>query len=559
MKIKKVRFKTPAFRMFSNMEIDIADRLTVIAGHNGIGKSTLLGLIANGSELKPNYGKTILGKPFQAQLHELFYLDEEKDYVSSRGNKPMFELEYHDDELDNLIKTCNVSKHTERGKTRLKVVPRGSQLGWNTGESAKVTIPTLFLSMSRMLPLGETKELLKEDFAKLMEEDRKYIHDKFKAIVSSHLKSNENIIRHEIKTTTKRSLLPEFEHSAKAISLGQDSLSSIITALASFNKLKREFPDYKGGILLIDEIDAGFHPRVQVKLIDLLKKEAKKLRLQIIMTSHSLIVIEEVLKITDDLAKNGYDVDSVIYLEDVFRPSLMSQPSFEKIKRDMMGELPSNEDNRQKLKIYFEDEEAVWFCKSILAAESLDIDSYGNFNPIYIGAKLGWDNLRSLYHEDDYFKNVLIILDNDVLSNEIGENFINNYDTVLALPAVYNDDTSPDERTLEFQIYNYLEILVSDPSHRIWDNKPDGYNIENIKDMILDSFPKDNYGSCKPREVRKKWFNSNKQHFENLNLIKYFCEDNHSIIIPFINELKTGIDILIKQNNAQNSNHSKTN
>lgn len=52
MKIKSISFGDIPFRMFRNLTINISERLTVIAGHNGIGKSTLLGLIANGSELK---------------------------------------------------------------------------------------------------------------------------------------------------------------------------------------------------------------------------------------------------------------------------------------------------------------------------------------------------------------------------------------------------------------------------------------------------------------------------------------------------------------------------
>ena len=75
MKIKSISFGDIPFRMFRNLTINISERLTVIAGHNGIGKSTLLGLIANGSELKSSEGKTLLKRSFQAQLHELFYLD----------------------------------------------------------------------------------------------------------------------------------------------------------------------------------------------------------------------------------------------------------------------------------------------------------------------------------------------------------------------------------------------------------------------------------------------------------------------------------------------------
>lgn len=74
MRISKISFGDIPFRMFRNMDIHISERLTVIAGHNGIGKSTLLGLIANGSELKPTFGKTLFNRTFQAQLHELFSL-----------------------------------------------------------------------------------------------------------------------------------------------------------------------------------------------------------------------------------------------------------------------------------------------------------------------------------------------------------------------------------------------------------------------------------------------------------------------------------------------------
>ena len=260
MKIKSISFGDIPFRMFRNLTINISERLTVIAGHNGIGKSTLLGLIANGSELKSSEGKTLLKRSFQAQLHELFYLDIAKDYVKKVADKPYFTLTYSQHGKKDLIKTCNVSKHSDKklGTDRLKVVPRGVQEGWNVGASAKVPIPTLFLSMSRMLPNGEYQNNLNSELSKtLSDEDKIYIREKFKSIIDNKVVDSDHITKQELKGTTKRSLLPEFEHSTRTISLGQDSLGVIITALASFAKLKRENPNYEGGILLIDEIDAG--------------------------------------------------------------------------------------------------------------------------------------------------------------------------------------------------------------------------------------------------------------------------------------------------------------
>jgi energy-coupling factor transporter ATP-binding protein EcfA2 len=259
MKIKKITFDEIPFRMFKNLEIEIAEHITVIAGHNGIGKSTLLGLIANGSEIKKNQGSTIFNATFQAQLHELFYLDENKDYINSQRSKPFFQLTYSSDGLEDLVKTCNVSRHKETKNinnkkvviNRLKVVPRGEQEGWNVNAAAKVSIPTLFLSMSRMLPIGEHLDNFNAELHKrLLDEDKAYIKNKFKSIIDNKVVESANITKHELKGTTKKSLLPEFDHSTKTISLGQDSLSAIITAFASFNKLKREQGvDYKGGIL----------------------------------------------------------------------------------------------------------------------------------------------------------------------------------------------------------------------------------------------------------------------------------------------------------------------
>lgn len=46
-KVRSLEFGSPAFRKLEDLRIEFADRLTIIAGHNGIGKSTIQGLVAN--------------------------------------------------------------------------------------------------------------------------------------------------------------------------------------------------------------------------------------------------------------------------------------------------------------------------------------------------------------------------------------------------------------------------------------------------------------------------------------------------------------------------------
>lgn len=562
LRIKKVVFSERPFRMFRNLEVPISERLTVIAGHNGSGKSTLLGLIANGSELKSTFGKTLFNRVFQAQLHELFYLDEERDYVEKRNEKPSFELHYENGSSIPLVKTCNVSKHSDKKKSekRLKVVPRGSAEGWDVGNEAKVPIPTLFLSMSRMLPVGEFFDALNAQLAKKLDDaDRQYIREKFSQIIPHKVSDSSNITKHELAGTTKRSLLPEFDHSSRTISLGQDSLSSIITALASFKHLQRTWPDYPGGILLIDEIDAVFHPKAQVKMIQLLKKEAKELKLQIIMTSHSLTIIKEVLAISDETARGGKNVDSVVYIEDVISPHLMEHVSYENIKRDMFNLFPIQKEKRPQIKIYFEDEEAKWIFSEVLKAAGLDLSALYQYDFVLVAAKLGCNNLKQLLQQDDYFKEIIVVFDGDVLLKPEIVEMKNSIPTIVILPAVIPSDVKKDDDdrlTPEYQIYTYLKSLTQNYDHSFWNELPSGYHRENIQEEIVQTFPLKNFGEKKPRDVRKEWFNMHKSHFEATKLFKYFVQDHKEEINPFLNDLKTGIGHIIETREAK-ENESK--
>lgn len=49
--LKSLAIERPAFRKLKDLTIAFAPRITLIAGHNGIGKSTILALVANGSGL----------------------------------------------------------------------------------------------------------------------------------------------------------------------------------------------------------------------------------------------------------------------------------------------------------------------------------------------------------------------------------------------------------------------------------------------------------------------------------------------------------------------------
>lgn len=556
-KLKSISFNENSFRKLHEMQIEFADRITIIGGHNGIGKSTIIGLVANGSGIRSSQYKSYFDKPFQAQFHELFHLSLEFDYFEDRKIKPSVGLTY---EIRGHVfeKICNVSGHNESDsdQKRLKIVPRtvNKELGaiLQIGNDARIPIPTIYLGMSRMTPIGEhSKENIKKSSLRSISlEDSAYLRECFDAVITSQFADNNKIHSHDFVGSKKSSKVPDLNHDSLSISLGQDSLSSIVTALVSFKKIKRELGDkYSGGILVIDEIDAGFHPHAQIKLIKLLKKEARNLSLQIIATSHSLTVFKETLSLSEDHSKVKI-VDNVVYLWNTIAPQIMENATYKKLKRDMLS-IPYAEDDivRNELKIYFEDDEGKYFFEKLIE-DRLDKD--GSFNGIFlncISAKVGCETLFSLSEADDYFKTVIIIFDNDVLSRQTNRGKIDSIHTFLALPSdsVFDSNTKPENRVPEMILKNFL--------HRYYESYAAGKKEENVEKMWKDSLRKQYPANLVkeqfidlpsdqklvPRETNKLWFRKCRKYLDDMNIVRYWAEDNKKQVDDFFDDFRVAI------------------
>jgi predicted ATPase len=347
-RIKSLKFDSPAFRKLENITIQLQERITVIAGHNGIGKSTILGLISNGSGLSDASSVSYLNRTYQANLNEIVHLDFEKEYEvykDSQEQLPSPQIEY---EIDgqSLTKRCAITGRTD--SRRVRVVPRNhphqefsSVSGIQIGKDAKVPLPTIYLGMTRMLPVGESNpEWITSAVDKSIHEaDATFIKNFVAKVIKTDAEEGSPqltaITTQSIKGTGKTSKHPQYTYNPRCVSLGQDSLSAIATALASFKKLEREWSDYPGGLLVIDEIDAGFHPRAQQKLVEAIANAARKLRIQVIATTHSVAMIEAVHPSSNPVGAGGKHVDGVLYLTDTYHPRVADEFSLADVKRDM--------------------------------------------------------------------------------------------------------------------------------------------------------------------------------------------------------------------------------
>ncbi|MCO6548723.1 MAG: AAA family ATPase, partial [Gilliamella sp.] len=348
-KLMSIEFPDNGIRKLKNLKINFADRITLIAGFNGIGKSTILGLVASSSGLTNKNINSYLNKSFSVDINEIIHFEPD-ELNSGQLKAPWPKLVYSVETPSGKIehwKNISITKRT----LRLRSVARTDKNSPDTkltGPDAKIPLPTIYLGMLRMLPIGECSEenIISEDEL-IAPEDAKFLNDFInKVIKGTKLKSEDRLTTQSINNTKKSSKHPDYGHTSKSVSLGQDSLSSIATAIASFNKLKREQGDsYQGGILVIDEIDAGFHPHAQQNLIDALGNAAKNLSLQIVATTHSSKLIEY-MHPDSTIRENTQRIkDKVIYLSDTTCPKLTDNWELEKIIADMsLSPLPKKEE-----------------------------------------------------------------------------------------------------------------------------------------------------------------------------------------------------------------------
>lgn len=539
-KIKSIEFGEPAFRKLKNVSVPIAARLTVIAGHNGLGKSTILGLIANASGIPRGRIKSYFDRNFNAPIEDVFFLSPKFDYTEERNSKPNVRLIYEQNG-DYIVKRCNVTKNDDLA--RLRVHPRtitcvnGKE---KTGSAAKVPIPTIYIGMSRMYPIGENEDKgIERPPAKVHIEDAIYINSCFSQILGIEIANQSPLDAYNISGIKKSSKVPHLGIDTLAISLGQDSVSVLITALASFKKLKREQgAAYVGGILAIDEIESGLHPHAQVRLMRLLKREARSLDLQIIMTSHSLTVIKEIF------ATRHEETDAVRYFMNSNNPILLDKGSYLRIKNDMLANPLLEADAAPVQKIYFEDSEALFFFEQILIALKIDVGQKYGIQFKLISTKLGCNHLLQMAAADDDFNSIIIVFDNDVVTSETNRRLLSENKNFLALPddITANESTAGTHRTPEAIAFHFLDKVTREDGSEKYNDfwyravQLTGYSSDSTR-HICEEFRESNYD----RERNKTLFNRHKEFFAKSKLIQIWALENETKCLKMLSELDTAI------------------
>ena len=347
------------FRQFNNMKISLGKRLTVIAGRNSTGKSTILGILANSGELKKKDGTTYANGQFRAEFSEI--LHGSKRFDASGSDRIQIDIV---DEKDNLIdyRKFRTAWQSDNGKDRFRVIPlKVSEDGKKT--EAKMQIPVIYLGLSRLFPIGEANEdSIKANKIRFVnEEQKKWFIQKYTEILSIYDNIGD-VNNFSIGETDKKKGIgiETDKYDYLTNSSGQDNLGQILMSILSFKRLKQIKEEWTGGLILIDEIDATLHPAAQKRLIDLLVKEAKTNDIQVVVTTHSSDLLKHICtKTAHNMDSRNNDVELYYFTNANRRLDMKRNPDYSTIENDLLVE--SMLQNSNKVKIYSEDAENRWW------------------------------------------------------------------------------------------------------------------------------------------------------------------------------------------------------
>jgi AAA15 family ATPase/GTPase len=542
------RIKITNFRALKNVDIEFGTDITLICGKNGTAKSSILGIAAQIFSFDKNYEtgnnlsyKTITGVDFKSKFQEHFRVSKKFDATGSMDvNVELYDAYSNSKATGDLTLTIRSKNNVMKAPPALiqpatqdprMVVRNNSTAKEGQNKDRNFTYPVIFLSLKRLYPIVDRTGYAEAKFDYLNDINHR---NKFISLVNELLNKTSSMAT-GTTGTIKSAVTHGDNYDHNSVSVGEDNAGQIVLALMSFRKLKEEYKDYKGGLLLIDEADAGLFPAAQTKLIDILNRECRKLGLQVIMTSHSTTMIE---KVYEKSKKDKQSRFKTIYLTDSYGGiQARLDMNWSEIYADInIQTIPiEKETHLPKINVYFED------------AEGIDLFNALTYrNPIkkllnVIGeVSLGCNNYIQLIEKKvlEFSRKSIICLDADVAQKADA------FPSIVLLPG----HLPPDQL-----IFEYLYNLP--PEDKIWENKVKfthpvlqncasdiirilsiGEPPISLKKILSDYHDNGETGKTKPRDLFKDFYkHEDFQIFlKQVNLWKKWIETNPEAKADFL-------------------------
>lgn len=526
------------YRKLINLNLTFSKNINAISGTNGTCKTSLLHIFGNSMQAPTKNNAWILDGKCLPIINAVNSVVNPKIESLTRGdqkyNDPahgvqgiLFTVDYFENPSIS-FRRHNSRKYNSKEIKRYAIKPKYSQ-----GKSDMLpSCPVIYLGLSRLVPFGEFQndDILSNIRKRLPVEYQKEIAELYYSFTNYEINFNVTKQMGDIKVRNEFSSNVQGVDS-NTISAGEDNLSIILTALVSLKYYYDSIESHNTveSVLLIDEIDATLHPAYQIKLLNLFRDMSKLYKIQIVFTTHSMSLLEEMIEKKDNVIYLLDNITSVVQME---------EPDIYKIKMHLQS-ITKNDIYAEKVITLFTEDDEARFILTLLFDYLKSV--YPNFRNAlsffhFVHAKIGADNLYSIFSDSKLLHTTIrsiCILDGDHDSD------LKN--CIISLPG----NKSPEQL-----LFDYAEKLYEDDDP-FWTagilidkgyGKP--YYINNIKNKINEfneklKETKESGKSTKGmvREFNKKLFIDEKSFFELLFKNWMHNPDNKQAIDNFYNEL----------------------
>lgn len=339
--------------------------LTAIVGENGTGKSTLLKAAASCYE-HDDPKKTYYPSAF---------------FVSTRWDK---------------IQGVALKYRLRRGADVLNVRISKPTSRWSFSDD-RPKRKVFFFDISRILPLDASAGYAKIAKLAVSEISTTSISEDFRSRLSYVLGRAYKNARFAFSDADKKRDVGLLERDFGEISqfhqgAGEDATLDLFRAL-------QEVPNYS--LVVIDEVEASLHPRAQRRLVRFLLWLARQKRLQVIVSTHSPYVLEELPQEARVLLLPGPQGLNVVY---------GASPEFAMSRID--------ENMHPELIVFVEDREAGVLLREILASDSKTSELLGRISIVPVGPTNVVQLLGKLAHDRRLPYRAFAMTDGDASASE---------------------------------------------------------------------------------------------------------------------------------------------
>jgi len=412
------------FRSLKEQSLILGGNVTVLSGRNGTMKTSLMGLLAHpfSSDAKDAFGTEL-----KTPLEGVFKFSPKFD-----TDNYFYDMMLRTGDGDVLAEPVSIYRVEEK-TNRHRIVVSGSAKG-----DGNFSYNTSFLNLKRLFPLVDSKAAPTTDHAiSLTTTEAADLKDFYESIFpSSDYEAFVPVHQKSVKSTFALSGASA-RYDWHSISSGEDNLGAIFNRLVGFQRAFAKGQKTGNGILCIDEFESSLHPVAQLNLFKYLYRWSSTYKVQVVISTHSLHLIQEIY-----LGQAANLAAGRIVINFVSKSSaregnypILQNPDYELAYKELTLSSPAQVAAARKVRVFCEDEHAIHFAKHLIKSRDIlsAVDFHSSLDPE--GGKVGtsWPALRTICAQYPLLlEGSLALFDADVGDSELAK--IKNADLYQVLP-----------------------------------------------------------------------------------------------------------------------------